>query len=179
MNVKSSTVYTQLLLILFAVATLGVVDIYLDAHAFLSPLHLVVEIAIIVLGLIPALYLLKRWGIARKKAMDTEQHLQDYLNGLGTRIQKDFERWELTEVEKRTALFILKGYSHREIAAHCHRSEGTVRQQAVAVYRKSGFASRAEFAAHFLGKFLMPIPVQPKDRDQNPETIEQEWREPA
>ncbi len=160
MNIKNTTIYAGITAMLFTVAALGSADIYMDLHEHQSMFHVFLELAIICLSLAPALYLLRRWRAVRRKALDAQQHLEDYLQGLGRLIERELTRWELTEAEKKTALFILRGLSHKEIAEHCHRSEGTVRQHAVAVYRKAGLTSRAEFAAYFLQKLLLPIADQ-------------------
>jgi DNA-binding CsgD family transcriptional regulator len=78
------------------------------------------------------------------------------LEGLGAAIDHQFEGWHLTGAERETALFLLKGYSHRDIATLTGRSERTVRQHSVAVYRKSGLHGRAELAAFFLEDLLLP-----------------------
>jgi DNA-binding NarL/FixJ family response regulator len=54
------------------------------------------------------------------------------------------------------ALQLLKGQSHKEIAAATGRSERTVRQHAVAAYHKAGVAGRAELAGFFLGDLSLP-----------------------
>lgn len=169
MNVKNSTIYASLAVTMLTVTALGVADIYMDLHEHVSALHVFLELAIISLSLLPALYLLRRWNVVRRKAMDAEQNLQDYLQGLGKRIEKEFQQWGLTDAEKKTALFILRGLSHKEIAAHCHRSEGTVRQHAVSVYRKAGLTSRAEFSAYFLQKLLTPL--TPQIEEETDETV--------
>ena len=64
--------------------------------------------------------------------------------------------------------------SHREIAERCHRSEGTVRQHAVSVYRKAGLTSRAEFSAHFLQKLLQPAEALSEKEREEGLTEEQE-----
>ena len=51
---------------------------------------------------------------------------------------------------------LLKGSSHKRIGRDTRRSERTVRQHAVAVYRKSGLSGRAELAAFFLGDVALP-----------------------
>lgn len=157
MNVKKSTAYASLTAVLLSVSILGFFDIYLDVIAHLTPIHAILEVLIILLSLAPGMYFLRRWLMVRHKALNAEQQLQDYLEGLGFRIEQEFQEWNLTEAEKKTALYILKGMSHREIAAQCHRSEGTVRQHAVSVYRKAGLTSRAEFSAHFLQMLLAPL----------------------
>jgi len=54
------------------------------------------------------------------------------------------------------ALFLLKGYGHKQIAALTNRSERTVRQHAGVVYEKSGLGGRAELSAYFLQVLLLP-----------------------
>ena len=50
----------------------------------------------------------------------------------------------------------LKGLRHKEIAELRQTSERTVRQQALAVYRKSGLNGRTDLAAFFLEDLLLP-----------------------
>jgi len=52
---------------------------------------------------------------------------------------------------------LLKGLSHKEIAAMRQTSERTIREQARAVYRKSGLAGRSSLAAFFLEDLLPPL----------------------
>ena len=70
--------------------------------------------------------------------------------GLAQDIRAQFAAWRLTAGEADVAILMLKGLSHKEIANLRLSSSATVRQQAVAVYGKSGLASRAELAAYFL-----------------------------
>jgi len=76
--------------------------------------------------------------------------------GLGRAIDAQFETWKLSEAEREVALLLLKGLSLREVAALRETSERTVRQQALAVYRKAGLAGRAELSAFFLEDLLSP-----------------------
>ena len=62
---------------------------------------------------------------------------------------------------------MLKGLSHKEIAKLRNSSAVTVRQQAAAVYAKSGLSSRAELAAYFL-EDLFP---SESERQNLPQTI--------
>lgn len=73
-----------------------------------------------------------------------------HANGLGAAIQQQFAEWRLTASECDVAILMLKGLSHKEIAQLRNSSAATVRQQAAAVYGKSGLTSRAELAAYFL-----------------------------
>lgn len=65
-------------------------------------------------------------------------------------------RWVVTALLGAIALLLLKGYSHEEIASLQRKSERTVRQHAVTVYRKSGLSGRAELSAFFLEDLLLP-----------------------
>lgn len=174
MNVKSTTVYAWLTVMLLGVSTLGMLDIFMDLHAQITVLHVAVEVGIVIFSLVPATYMLRRWRVASLKARYAEQHLQEYLQGLGRIIEQEFKQWGLTEAEKKTALYILNGLSHKDIAERCHRSEGTVRQHAVSVYRKSGLASRAEFSAHFLQQLLLPASEQSNREQQESDATEAE-----
>jgi DNA-binding CsgD family transcriptional regulator len=78
------------------------------------------------------------------------------LQGLGEAIDRQFQRWGLTEAESEVALLQLKGLRHKEIAELRQTSERTVRQQALAVYRKSGLSGRSDLAAFFLEDLLLP-----------------------
>ena len=51
---------------------------------------------------------------------------------------------------------LLKGFSHKEIAALRETSERTIREQARAVYRKAGLSGRASLSAFFLEDLLLP-----------------------
>jgi len=81
---------------------------------------------------------------------------QEVLLGLGEAIDRQFDRWGLTPAEREIALLQLKGLRHKEIAELRRTSERTVRQQALAVYRKAGLAGRSDLAAFFLEDLLLP-----------------------
>ncbi len=72
----------------------------------------------------------------------------------GEVIQEQLSAWELSPSEKEVALLLLKGLSFEEIAQVRDTKEKTVRQQATAIYRKSGLNGRHEFAAWFFEDFL-------------------------
>ena len=69
---------------------------------------------------------------------------------LGQAIEDQFRQWRLTGAEIDVAGLMLKGMSLKEIAIARYTSEATIRQQAQAIYRKSGLSGRAELAAYFL-----------------------------
>jgi DNA-binding NarL/FixJ family response regulator len=80
----------------------------------------------------------------------------DALRGLGEAIDRQFARWALTTAEREVGLLMLKGLSHKEGAAARSTTETTIRQQALAIYRKSGLRNRSELSAFFLEDLLLP-----------------------
>lgn len=65
-------------------------------------------------------------------------------------IEERFAGWGLTPAERDVALFALKGFSIAEIAALRDTSEGTVKAQTNAIYRKAGVNGRPQFLGLFV-----------------------------
>lgn len=61
-----------------------------------------------------------------------------------------FAEWRLTPAEADVALFAIKGMSTAEIAALRKTSEGTVKAQTNAIYRKAGVSGRPQLLALFI-----------------------------
>jgi DNA-binding CsgD family transcriptional regulator len=87
---------------------------------------------------------------AEAEARRWRTEAQQALESFGAAIGREFEKWGLTVAEREIALLLLRGLSHKEIAAQRRTSEGTVRQQALSIYRKSGLGGRSNLAAFFL-----------------------------
>jgi DNA-binding NarL/FixJ family response regulator len=69
---------------------------------------------------------------------------------MGQAIEDQFRQWHLSVAEVDVAGLMLKGASLKEIAIARDTTEATIRQQAQAIYRKSGLSGRAELSAYFL-----------------------------
>ena len=95
----------------------------------------------------------RRWS---EDARRWNSEAQAVLHGLGAAIDRQFDRWGLSPAEREIALLQLKGLRHRDIAELRQTSERTVRQQALAVYRKAGLNGRSDLAAFFLEDLLLP-----------------------
>ena len=93
---------------------------------------------------------------ARQQAERFHEEAKEALRGLGEAIDHQFARWTLTPAEREIALLMLKGLTHKEVAALRATSETTIRQQALAIYRKAGLRGRSELAAFFLEDLLLP-----------------------
>jgi DNA-binding CsgD family transcriptional regulator len=160
-----------LVLMLLALGLVGIIDLVLDSARQVSTLHLLVEFAFVSLALAAAVVLGRRWYCAEHRLSIVrvkEERAQTYIDGLSKAIDRQFCEWGLSEAERSTALLMLKGLSHKDIAAATGRSARTVRQHAVAVYRKSGLSGRAELAAFFLEDLLLPDDAErQQDRPAN------------
>ena len=99
----------------------------------------------------------------RAEAQRWSREAQDVLKGLGAAMDRQFDKWALTPAERDIALLQLKGLRHKEIAELRHTSERTVRQQALAIYRKAGLSGRTDLAAFFLEDLLLPSVRHPPD----------------
>ncbi|MEZ4218718.1 MAG: LuxR C-terminal-related transcriptional regulator [Myxococcota bacterium] len=157
---------------LAAIGLGGALDLVLDRPARLTSFHVLFELGLLALSLGGAAYLWLGWRRAGDSLARTRRDLaarqaerdvwrertQQILRGLGEAIDAQLRDWQLTVAERETALLLLKGYGHKEIAALQEKSERTVRQHAIAVYRKAGVAGRAELSAFFLEDLLLPPP---------------------
>ncbi len=156
--------------LLVAIALFGATDLVLDRPTTLLSVHLLFELAFIGLCLGAIAWVWRGWLSTRAELATSHRALLDreaerdrwrdeanrLLAGLGAAIEAQFERWGLTPAEQEVALLLLKGLGHKDAALVLDRSERTVRQHAIAVYRKSGLAGRAELAAFFLEDLLLP-----------------------
>lgn len=93
---------------------------------------------------------------AREDAKLWRERASSLIRGLSQAIDEQFETWGLTGAEKEVGLLLLKGLSHKEIAAVRDTAERTVRQQAATVYKKAKVEGRAELSAFFLEDLFMP-----------------------
>lgn len=61
-----------------------------------------------------------------------------------------FDEWGLTPAERDVALFAIKGLSIADIAQLRSTSEGTVKAQTAAIYRKAGVSGRSQLLSLFI-----------------------------
>jgi DNA-binding CsgD family transcriptional regulator len=65
-------------------------------------------------------------------------------------LEERFADWRLTPAERDVALFAIKGMSTQEIATLRSTSEGTVKAQTNAIYRKAGVSGRPQLLSLFI-----------------------------
>lgn len=102
--------------------------------------------------------LLLRATLRRQRA--AEQRLHRASSEFMQVLDERFDEWGLTPAERDVALFAVKGMSTTEIAALRDTSEGTVKAQTNAIYRKAGVSGRPQLLALFLDD-LIELPGPP------------------
>lgn len=84
-------------------------------------------------------------------------------------LNEHFDDWGLTPAERDVALFSVKGLSTAEIAAVRQTSEGTVKAQTNAIYRKAGVSGRPQLLSLFIDDLMSETPLIAKTaQDQAP-----------
>jgi len=157
------------------IAVLVVLDVLADMSEGTTATHLAIEAGIALVALIGIATLVWRVVTVARGArahaaelnhdLEQSQHdaiawrneAQDLLAGLASKIDTQFEKWSLTPAEKDVALFLLKGFSHKDVARLRQVSEATARQQARAIYKKAGINGRHDLAAFFLEDLVLPM----------------------
>jgi DNA-binding CsgD family transcriptional regulator len=101
----------------------------------------------------------------RREAEDRLRRASGAFMGL---LDERFIEWGLTPAERDVALFAIKGMSTAEIAVLRATSEGTVKAQTNAIYRKAGVTGRSQLLSLFIEDLmrdegvLRPARVEPK-----------------
>ena len=113
----------------------------------------------LLLGVVLGVVVLRR-TLARSARIEAQLHRASgaFMDVLESR----FDAWRLTPAERDVALFAIKGLSGAEIAALRGVSEGTIKAQSNAIYRKAGVSGRGQLLSLFLDD-LMVMP----DADQS------------
>lgn len=163
--------------LLVVVTVLIAGDVVSDLRAGSPVQHVLLEATSMALAVAGALFLWLRLRALRRRATVLDARLTrvrteldraredldrfrtesgEAMRGLAAAIDRQFERWSLSSAEAEVALLLLKGLPTKQIAEVRETSERTVRQQALAVYRKAGLGGRAELAAFFLEDLLLP-----------------------
>ena len=146
---------------LWAVLVFFTYDIVHDFYVDGLDLELVVE-ALTVIAMLTLLH--SEWRRNQRLYVDLGEALADTeraqagvrkLSGeFSEYVRGVFARWNLSRSEHEIAWLLLKGFPFAEIATLRGVQERTVRQQATAIYAKSGCKNRSEFVAHFIEDLL-------------------------
>lgn len=89
------------------------------------------------------------WRTLRERNI-AQERLRKASGAFADLLDESFVKWGLTPAEKDVALFAIKGMSTAEIAALRVTSEGTVKAQTNAIYRKAGVTGRSQLLSLFI-----------------------------
>jgi DNA-binding CsgD family transcriptional regulator len=138
-------------------------DVIADYSEGSSLRHMIIEMFVLMMATSGAVLLWRQLHHARSDLANAQieaerwrQESRELIRGLGVAIQNQFTEWQLSRAEGEIGLFLLKGFSHKEIAGIRQTSERTIREQARALYRKSGLSGRSSLSAFFLEDLLLP-----------------------
>ncbi len=87
---------------------------------------------------------------AHRRNKHIESQLRAASGAFTELMEEKFTDWGLTAAERDVALFAIKGMSLSEIAALRSTSEGTVKAQSNAIYRKAGVSGRTQLLSLFI-----------------------------
>ena len=91
---------------------------------------------------------------ARARTAKAEAALRAASGAFMEVLEERFDDWNLTPAERDVALFAIKGMSTQEIAALRETSEGTVKAQTNAIYRKAGVSGRPQLLSLFIDDLM-------------------------
>lgn len=96
---------------------------------------------------------LRRTAVAEESLRRAQGAFRDVL-------EERFADWQLTAAERDVALFAIKGFSTGDIAGFRGVSEGTIKAQTNAIYRKAGVSGRPQLLSVFIDDLMEDTPDQ-------------------
>ena len=104
-----------------------------------------------------------------KRSRQAENKLREISLGFRELMEEKFAAWKLTPAECDVALFAIKGMSTQEIAVLRNTSEGTVKAQTNAIYRKAGVTGRPQLLSLFIEDLMADAVLPPRVATSGPE----------
>ena len=99
---------------------------------------------------------------ARNNQMKAEEALRSASGAFAQVVDEKFQSWNLTKAEHDVAWLVIKGFSTKETADLRGTTEGTIKAQCNAIYRKAEVTGRAQLLAFMVEDLLLA-----KDQDQS------------
>lgn len=97
---------------------------------------------------------------SRARTIKAEEALRVARSAFRDVLDERFTDWDLTEAERDVALFAIKGFSTQEIAGFRGVSEGTVKAQTNAIYRKADVSGRPQLLSLFIDELVEDTALQ-------------------
>lgn len=105
------------------------------------------------------------------RANRIESQLRAASGAFSELLSESFDDWNLTPAERDVAWFAIKGMSTQEIAVLRSTSEGTVKAQSNAIYRKAGVSGRYQLLGLFVDELMSDAtPLSERNSKTDPES---------
>jgi DNA-binding CsgD family transcriptional regulator len=108
----------------------------------------------------------------RKRTRRIEDQLRAASGAFADLVNERFNDWGLTPAEYDVAWFAMKGMSTQEIAGLRDTSEGTVKAQSNAIYRKANVSGRYQLLSLFVDELMNEAALISEERVANAEVAE-------
>ncbi len=105
----------------------------------------------LLLGLVLSAFLLRA---SLRRTREVEDTLRLASGAFMELVEERFDTWGLTPAERDVALFAVKGMSLSQIAELRQTSEGTIKSQTNAIYRKAGVSGRMQLLSLFVDDLM-------------------------
>ena len=166
MQISNKDKLTLTFLVFVAIASGA--DIWADIHQGVNTYHLIQEGVLLGVTILAFLWIWhglldknRELNALRQTLLEIEslpapksEKVVESKKRMSEAIHSQFNDWELSKSEREVGMLLLKGFSLKEISALRGTTEKTIRQQASAIYKKSGLSGRHVFSAWFIEDFL-------------------------
>jgi len=109
----------------------------------------------LVTGVVVSAFALRQ---SRQRVQKAEEALRRAQSAFRDVLEERFSEWALTSAERDVALFAIKGFSTQEIADLRGVSDGTIKAQTNAIYRKAGVSGRPQLLSLFIDEMIDDTP---------------------
>ncbi|MCP5071756.1 MAG: helix-turn-helix transcriptional regulator [Rhodobacteraceae bacterium] len=92
---------------------------------------------------------------ARRRALQADRALRSAAGDFAVVVEERFVEWSLTPAERDVAWYAIKGFNTAEMAGLRGSSEGTIKAQCNAIYRKADVSSRTQLLAVLVEELLL------------------------
>ena len=110
----------------------------------------------LMLGVVVGAFALRQ---AQKRSAQAEEALRRARSAFRDVLEERFAEWQLTPAERDVALFAIKGFSTQDMAELRGVSEGTIKAQTNAIYRKAGVSGRPQLLSLFIDELIEGEPA--------------------
>lgn len=121
---------------------------------FVELIEIGAAIGLILGVIVGGLALRQAWA----RSARAEESLRRARSAFMDMMEERFQEWELTPAERDVALFAIKGFSTQDIANLRGVSEGTIKAQTNAIYRKAGVSGRPQLLSVFIDELVEDVP---------------------